>query len=118
MLEALSKPKHLLIHEWVLAWTLLAIISALSLFFFLNRESTFSEELVPPHYIVDNEIEVFIEGAVKKPGKYRIKRGSSVKELITLAIAREDADLSKVKERPLKRKNQKVKIPVRKKKKK
>lgn len=104
-------PAKLCVHEW----TAIAVLCGLLLLFtgitFFSGESGLSDRIGPPHHIVDPEIAVFIEGEVEHPGHYRIKRGSTIHDLILLAIPSPDADLSHIKLENKLRKSHVVKIP-------
>ena len=50
-----------------------------------------------PHFTKSPFIEVIVEGRVKKPGTYQVKKGTLVGEVVNMAIPEEDANLKRVK---------------------
>jgi hypothetical protein len=105
-----TSPK-LPVHEWlVIAILAGGLIMFTGIAFFSNDTAVISK-LEAPHYIVSQEIDVFVEGEVEHSGRHRLKRGSLVKDLLALAVPLSDADLSRIQyDKPL-RKGQVVKVP-------
>ena len=101
-------------HEWlaILIMSGLLIITACSSHIFFSAASP-SDEL-PPHYILDQEIEVVIQGAVENPGAYKMPRGATVKDLVAKASPLPNANLTRLKPESKLRAGQKIVIPLRK----
>jgi len=64
------------------------------------------------HHLVSQEIEVSIIGEVESPGKFLVKRGSLIKELLLQAKLKPHADLRRIKEDGILKKGQCIKIPA------
>lgn len=92
----LSETKHFLkTHEWL---AIIAFIGWLAtLVIITNASNPLPNLLGTPHQVTSGEIEVFIEGAVAHPGKYRLKKGALLKEILILAQPTPDADLRRLK---------------------
>lgn len=92
----LSEAKHFLkTHEWL---AIIAFVGWLiTLVIITNASNQLSSHLGTPHQVTSGEIEVFIEGAVARPGTYRLKKGALLKEVLTLAKPTPDADLRRLK---------------------
>ena len=104
-------PPKLPIHEW-LAIAILggALIMFIAIAFFTD-DPVVTSKLGTPHYVVSQEIDVFVEGEVEHPGRHRVNRGFLVKDLLALAVPLSDADLSHIQyDKPL-RKGQVLKVP-------
>lgn len=105
--------KKLPFHEWLAIFTIVLLLSILTLITLSSSRST--QDCGRPHYVINPEIPVRIEGAVEKPGKYFVKKGCTVKEILENVPLQSDADLSRVKmDRQIKRKGQVIKIPTKK----
>ncbi|CCB90374.1 putative uncharacterized protein [Waddlia chondrophila 2032/99] len=50
-----------------------------------------------PQFIQNPFVEVVVEGKVKKPGTYRVKKGSLVREVVEMAEVEENANLDRIK---------------------
>lgn len=103
----------LYIQEWM------AVIFFIALMFVLtiathscNSDSTVLFNEAGSHDISNPNIEVFVEGEVEYPGRYEVKRGSKLKDLLLLSKLKSGADLSKIKLNTLLRKGQTIKVPV------
>lgn len=96
-------------HEW------LAVLFFCSLLFFIVVSSHALRVFAPiteaaPHYLVDQEIEVYIEGAVERPGVYKLPRGALLKELLSQAKPLPTANLKKFKSESKLRPGQKITV--------
>ena len=104
-------PPKLPVHEWLAIAILAGALMMLTGMAFLSTDAPIANKLGPPHHVVSQEIDVFIEGEVEYPGRHRLKRGSLIKDLLALAEPLSDADLSHIHyDKPL-RKGQVVKVP-------
>lgn len=110
MIEKNHQKHSLYVHEW------LAIVSVLFVFVILTvvshscYQEKISETSVSAHQLINSEITVQIEGEVEFPGKYQMKKGAKLKELIELAKPTPIADLKRVKQEAVLRKGQRIKI--------
>lgn len=102
--------QRLLIHEWMAIAALIGLLVLLTTFAFLSVDHP-SVRVDPPHYAVDPEIDVFVEGAVEHPGKHRIKRGSLVKDVLAVARPLQDADLNRIKPESKVHKGRVIRVP-------
>jgi hypothetical protein len=64
------------------------------------------------HSIMNTEIEVSIEGEVENPGKFSVRRGSTVEDLVVLGLPKATADLKRIKMKKLLKKGECVKVPA------
>jgi hypothetical protein len=97
-------------HEWLAILFLIVLLAALSIIALIPSDPIANLPKDPPKHIVDQEIEVFIEGAVEKPGSYIAKRGELVKDIVALAVPKDDADLQRLKLDKKLRKGQVIKV--------
>ncbi len=104
-----SKP-YLKTREWIIVILYCGVLAAITLV---------TQICVPAqkplsggyHVLKSSEIEVSIEGAVKRPGIYILDRTSLVKNLLALAVVTNEADLSKVNLNSKLRQGRHLKIP-------
>jgi hypothetical protein len=107
--KKLTTPK-LLTHEWITVLSLLGFLLLLTLI--VTFFSSSSHDTLNPHYLVDQKIEVYIEGAVEKPGVYQVDRGTPLKAILEEAKPLKEAYLKKINlEKKLKKKWQVISIP-------
>jgi len=66
-----------------------------------------------PHFLYNQTIEVYVEGAVIKAGRYEMKKGDTLKKLLDQAVLTKEADLRKLKLHAKLRQGQSVRVPVR-----
>lgn len=91
-----QKQPALPVHEWlaiISILTILAIFTCCALLGPINISSVEDK----PHHLVEMQIEVTIEGAVEKPGTYQLERHATLKDLLTLAIPKKEAQLGRLK---------------------
>lgn len=104
-------PKRLPTHEWFAIVIIIGLLFTLTLItMFSNNNSDVA--LGIPHHVVDQEIVVFIEGAVEKPGPYQVRRGTLVQDVVELAKPLPDANLKALKLERKVRKNQVIKVKL------
>lgn len=103
------------IHEWFAILLLIGLLFGLTLITLYSKNAILNDDFGPAHHIVSQEIVVYVEGSVEKPGPYYVKRGTLVKEVIDLAKPLPEANLGKLKLDKKVRKNQVIKIKVNKK---
>lgn len=104
-----QKP-HLPIHEWLAVAFLVGLLLSLTILSLFFTEHTIPDQQGTLHHVVDQDIEVFVEGAVEKPGSYIVKRGTLVKDVVALAVPNGDANLQPLKLNNKLRKGQTVKV--------
>lgn len=109
-----SVPEELMVHEWVSVIMIVATIGMLAVNAYLTSPPL-SDQLGEPHYLLDPFIEVFVEGSVESPGSYQLLKGSTVGEVLKNAKPFPDADLSKINRSAKIRRNQVIRVPLKKK---
>ncbi len=112
------KEKVLLPHEWLAVITILAVFVSLTIMTQFMHPSERIEVSSHPHYVVDPEITVYVEGAVAQKGFFTVKRGTLIREVLEQAKPLPEADMRRVKLRSKARDSQVIKVPFEKKKKK
>jgi len=105
-----KKEDCLPIHEWLAIMVIIGILLTLT---FISVFSNSSPKMLheQAHFIIPQEIEVTVEGAVAKPGSYTIKKGATVDDVLKQAEPLPTANLKKIKMDKKLRRNQKLKIP-------
>lgn len=106
----MEKP-GLLVHEWLSIAAiigLLAILTALSCF---SIPTSLPPDTAHPHYISEPTIEVCVEGAVAHPGKIRVEKGSTLRQVLEQAILLPEADVKRLNLESKVRRNKVIKIP-------
>lgn len=102
------------VHEWMAAMALIILLAVLTAIVLFSNEKPLLKNTEEEHYVVSQEIEVKIEGAVQKTGSYRVKRGTLLGDVLKEAEPADDADLTRLKlDRPV-RKGQVIKVRKRK----
>jgi hypothetical protein len=98
-------------YEWITVILIVALMGWLTAITHF-KSNALPEVLDQPHYIFNPEIEVWIEGAVKNPGKFKMKRGEKVEDLLERAQPTKEADLSQIRQKTKLKKGQKLNIPA------
>lgn len=106
----IPKP-HLPVHEWMAVLTILLFLGTLTLCIVFSPKQTAPSSTTPPHFMVDQNIEVIIEGAVEHPGVHTLARGAKISDLLKKAIPLPEADLKTIKTERELRSGQTVKVP-------
>lgn len=101
-------PPALPVHEWMAVVAILLLMGLLVGMVFLRGEYALID---PPHYLVEQEIEITIEGAVAHPGTYHLPRGSTLQEALKQAEPLPDSDLKRMKLQRKIRKGDHVSVP-------
>lgn len=91
----LLAPRSLPVHECFAAIAVIFALLAISIFSLHSAQK--KQHLGAPHYIVDQFIEVKIEGEVEFPGTFRVKRGTCVQDVIEQAKPLLEANMSRLK---------------------
>lgn len=98
--------------EWLVISAVIMVMVLLTGVSVLSDQHMTSPRTDPPHHLISQEIEVFVEGAVEHPGAFKIKRGALVEDLIALSNPRPEANLGKLKMKSKLRNGQRVRVPV------
>ncbi len=107
---------QLFVHEWLAIAVILGFLLLLTLIAAVGQSQdheAFKTVAAPGSYLKPQEIEFHIEGAVAKPGIYRVKVGTKLKDAIILAEPLLEADLRKIKPASRVRNGQKVVLATR-----
>jgi hypothetical protein len=100
--------------EWIAVAVILGCLALLTLFTILGRYESASEIAVGPGiYLKPQYMDVHIEGAVKKPGVYRVKAGALMKDVVAIAEPTQEADLKRFRERTKVSQGQNIVVPSR-----
>lgn len=88
-------PAYLAVREWA---AVVAILGFLMLLTCVVADGRYDSRLnaEPGVHLKPQQVEVFIEGAVRNPGSYRVKIGTLVKDAIALAEPLAEADVRKI----------------------
>lgn len=105
------EPQSLPLKDWWAIGVLICLLSVLTVITSGKDHSTLPKHLHAPHFLINEEIEVWIEGAVEHPGSYKLKKGARLEELLSLALLKSDADLAKVKRKSKMKNGQTITIP-------
>lgn len=105
-----DKPR-LPLHEWIAIVAIIVLLMILIGISLGSNDSSFPEHSNSPHHLISQEISVWIEGAVDKPGAYQIKRGATLQDVLALVKVKDDADLRRLKFHKKVRNGQVIKIP-------
>lgn len=82
--------------EWMVVLGLVILMGTIT---FVSHAHWLTDQPVKydtPHYLDDGKISVRVEGAVKSPGIYIVRKGSTVKDLIDIAKTADNADLNRM----------------------
>lgn len=109
--DSSSEKPTLHVHEWLAVAVILGLMGMLTAISLISSGPSAAVETGPPHALVDPYIEVIIEGAVEKPGKYKVKKGTPVREIINDAKLLPAADTRRINMNARARKGQVLHIP-------
>lgn len=103
------------VHEWlaVVAAIGFLILLALVALFRNDSEAHLTKNEGKLHFLKSQTVDLYIAGAVAKPGSYRVKTGSFVKDAIAMAEPLPEADLRKIRPASKVRNGQSYVIPLR-----
>lgn len=102
-------------HEWLAVVTIIGFLCLLTVIVIsgsYDHQTLIARGEGKGHYLKPQEVEVLIDGAVAKPGSYRVKIGTTQKEVISLAEPFPEADLRKVRPASRVRNGQNIVIPT------
>ncbi|MCE5317897.1 MAG: hypothetical protein LLG04_11155 [Parachlamydia sp.] len=107
-------PAHLYVHEWLAVVLVISLALAITFITHFSNSGPLPTALNPPHHIVAQKVEVFIEGAVDRPGRYVVAKGARVEEVLKEVQLLPEADISKIKLNSKVRRGQHIRIPCQK----
>ena len=110
-MDNFSDKPSLQIHEWLAVVCIIGLLGFLTALSWFNATYSSAPETGTPHYILAQEIEINIQGAVEQPGRRLVKKGITVGEALAHAGLLSDADLRRVKLDSKVRRNQTIKVP-------
>lgn len=85
-------PQRLPFHEWMIVCLIILLMFFLSFVTYMKSDESLPQ-LVKNKDLNFDKMRVFIQGAVKKPGEYTLKKNSLLAELLELAEPLPEADL-------------------------
>src|SRR6476469_2117973 len=85
---------YLLVHEWLALAVILGSLALLTLISF--RSTSYEVDHDHPYLISDPYMEVSLEGACKQPGRVRVKKGSTLGEILQQHPLLPEANLKKM----------------------
>lgn len=91
----LNPAPTLFVYEWLAVISVVGFLFILTLIVVCKGPLDIKKE-GDPHYLKAQSVDIYIDGAVAKPGKYQVKVGSLLKDVIALAEPTADADLRKL----------------------
>ncbi len=113
-MQKIDSPPQLHIHEWLAILVILSVLAVLTLITRLTDDGAMPTTRDPPHYVVDQRIEVFVEGAVEKPMRLVVIRGALIEEVLQQVQLLPEADTSKLKLKSKVRRGQHIRVPAKK----
>jgi hypothetical protein len=117
--QSLMKNNHqenpqLHVHEWLAVSAICGLIAMLALLAFVKGDER-PEYSDSPHQLIASTIDIYIEGAVSRPGIFNMPKDAVIQDVLQRAIPLPEADLKKVKSQARIRRGQVIKIPFKKK---
>jgi len=88
-----SHENQLEVYEWVAVGLILSLMGFLTLFSYLN--TTWVTPSMKGIDLLSSEIEVYVHGAIENPGPIKIKRDSTLNDLLKIIAIKPNADLNK-----------------------
>src|SRR5262249_26258947 len=107
----------LYLHEWLAIATIISLLIALTALTHFTKSPDLPQ-IEASHYILEPKIEVFVDGAVERPGRLIVNKGTKVKELLDQVGLLPEANTSKLKLEAKVRRGQHLRVPAKKAKKK
>lgn len=101
------------VHEWLAVVSILILLFGITFIVWWSGDTGISMQRGTPYYIVDQDIEVVVDGAVEKPGSYIVKRGARISDVLALAGELPDSDLRRLRVERKVRNGQIIKVPHR-----
>lgn len=97
--QKIKQAPQLYVHEWLAVALIAGFLLLLTLIVICRRGDThlFEEkENSKLHYLKPQTIDLYIDGAVAKPGSYQVKIGTLTRDVIAMAEPLPEADLRKI----------------------
>lgn len=107
-------PAYLYVHEWLAVVVIISLSLVITFITHSLKSSALPPTCDPPHHLVAQKVDVFIEGAVDKPGRYLVARGALVEEALKEVQLLPEADVSKLKLKSKVRRGQHIRVPCQK----
>lgn len=104
-------PAHLYVHEWLAVTVVISLSLVITLITHTSSCSNLPATRDPPHHVVAQKVEIFIEGAVDRPGRYVVAKGALVGEALKEVQLLPEADMSKLKLHAKVRRGQRIRVP-------
>ena len=101
------------IHEWLAVVTIIGFIGMLAVCAYL-MSPPLALQTGQPHYLIDNTVEVFVQGSVQFPGPRRVPRGSTIQDVLEVAKPLPQANTGRLNLQAKVRTNQVIKVPAKK----
>lgn len=105
-----GQEQHLPVHEWLAIVMIIGLLLSLTLITLYSNNTSQVDTVGAPHYVIDQEIEVIVQGAVENPGSYQVKRGALIHDVIALAKPLPEANLKSIKQDRKVRKGQVITV--------
>lgn len=109
----LATDPQLRVHEWLAVIVVICLTIVLTLMTRISH-NPLPATSEPPHYIVEQKIEVFVEGAVEHPVRLIVNRGACLEEVLKQAKLLPEADVSRLKLTSKVRRGQHIRVPSKK----
>lgn len=109
------KPERpqLAVREWIAVVVIIGCFTTLTCISYFNDASLPETTSGMPHYLKPQQIEVLVQGAVAAPGSYKLDVNAKLKDVLTMAVPKQEADLRRIKPEGKLRNGQVVTIPAR-----
>lgn len=99
-------------HEWIAIIALSGLLLSIIAVTFVMKEKQFSHETGIPHYVMEQEIEIFVEGAVQKPGSHKARRGMRLRQILDQVGLTKNSDIRRLRLESKVRNGQVIKVPA------
>lgn len=100
---------ELYVHEWIAVATISGFIAMLAVCSYFSSPPL-SVQLGEPHHLLEETIQVFVEGSVVHPGAIRVPRGATMEKVLSQAALLPEADVKNLNMKTKVRANQTIKI--------
>lgn len=107
-------PAYLFVHEWLAVVVVISLSLAITFLTHFSNSDPLTATRDPPHHVISQKIEIYIEGAVDRPGRYAVARGAHVEEALKEVELLPEADITKLKLHSKVRRGQHIRVPYQK----
>jgi hypothetical protein len=112
-LDPIPKEKPFLdVHEWLAVVIISGFLGMLTFLSWISAESPILAATELPLHVLDPFIHVNVKGAVGSPGKIKVKKGSTIQEVLELAQVLPEANLKSLKLNRKVRSGQTLNVPT------